>query len=302
MMFVGIDGGGTTTRLFIQHCDEDAQYFEFPISLKVRNGDFSTSAEKLRKIVAQTFTDRSHYHASIKLVLGLSGMSQDEDQEQFRSALLALPEFQDASVQIETDATLTLRSVLAEGEEGILMIAGTGSVVFYQPEGHPARRIGGWGPLLSDEGSGYRIGLRALRHYLNVMDNVFPRDALSQAIAMRIADSDATPRTVTARAETDPSFVASFAQDVFEKSATDHHIREIAINEIVDLVTLLFPIMAPGVLSGTKPYNLYLSGGIARQPIVTHVIEEAFQEGNLQVHIVNERAPAYKALELAHAL
>ncbi|HZK75566.1 MAG TPA: BadF/BadG/BcrA/BcrD ATPase family protein, partial [Candidatus Kapabacteria bacterium] len=181
MMYIGIDGGGTKTRLFVQAATgEDPRYFEFPISLKVQNGDFAASARQLQALILDLLSGKNSDSpirpirpmgpiGPMAIVMGLSGMSQSEDQEALKNAILSLHEFTNSKIHIESDATLTLKTVLAEGEEGILLIAGTGSVVFYQPSGGPAHRIGGWGPLLSDEGSGYRIGLRALRQYIEVL-------------------------------------------------------------------------------------------------------------------------------------
>ncbi|MFI5202108.1 MAG: N-acetylglucosamine kinase [Candidatus Kapaibacterium sp.] len=315
MTYVGIDGGGTTTRLFVQAGDDEPRYFEFPISLKVRDGDFAASAQKLRKIVAQTLVcdslpEGSQTKVCATFAIGLSGMSKPENQEAFKNALHALPEFEKTKIHIESDATLTLKTVLAEGEEGILIIAGTGSVVFYQPAGgagtiaHP-RRIGGWGPLLSDEGSGYRIGLRALRYYMNVLDGVFPRDAFSEAIEARIGNPEISrsQKSLAKRAENDPAFVASFAQDAFETARDLKHVQDFIHEELLDLITLLFPIFFLGVMSGRTPYPLYLAGRIAQQPMTVHAIETAFDEGDfLTIHLVAERAPAAKALEMARML
>ena len=302
MMFVGIDGGGTTTRIFFQRQGLDPEYFEFPISLKIRNGDFASSARRVRNILETFAKDRAWEPATIRMSIGLSGMSRPEDQESFRDAIRSVVQHSELSVQIESDATLTLKTVLQEGEEGILLIAGTGSVVFYQPSGNPARRIGGWGPLLSDEGSGYRIGLRSLQHYINVLDGVFPHDAFYDAMEVRLGAIDRTPRAIASRSAIDPAFVASFAKDAFDTADRLKHVQDLIHDELIDLVTLMFPLFFPGIMSGNRPYPLYLSGGVARHPRMLHVIDQAFDEEDLDIHIVDERAPAYKALEIARGM
>lgn len=49
------------------------------------------------------------------------------------------------------------------GEHGVLILAGTGSNVAGRGEDGVVFTAGGWGPALSDQGSGYRIGCQALR-------------------------------------------------------------------------------------------------------------------------------------------
>lgn len=47
--------------------------------------------------------------------------------------------------------------------EGVVALSGTGSDAFFIKNGVWKTAVGGWGPLLGDEGSGYDIGLNALK-------------------------------------------------------------------------------------------------------------------------------------------
>ncbi len=49
------------------------------------------------------------------------------------------------------------------GDAGVLALAGTGSNVAGRARGGPVLTAGGWGPVLSDQGSGHGIGHAALR-------------------------------------------------------------------------------------------------------------------------------------------
>ena len=46
---------------------------------------------------------------------------------------------------------------------GALALSGTGSDAFFVQEAKTVSAVGGWGPLLGDEGSGYEIGLNTLK-------------------------------------------------------------------------------------------------------------------------------------------
>jgi N-acetylglucosamine kinase-like BadF-type ATPase len=68
-------------------------------------------------------------------------------------------------------------------EPGIGAISGTGSNVFgVGPDGR-AWRVGGWGHLLGDEGSGYWLGVESIRAALHDRDGSGPPTALSEAVA-----------------------------------------------------------------------------------------------------------------------
>lgn len=47
--------------------------------------------------------------------------------------------------------------------DGAVALSGTGSDAFFVKEGRRCAAVGGWGPLLGDEGSGYDIGLNAIK-------------------------------------------------------------------------------------------------------------------------------------------
>ena len=85
-----------------------------------------------------------------------------------------------ARVAIVHDARLILAA--AGQETGVALISGTGSVAWgVRPDGTDAR-AGGWGHLLGDEGSGYRVAVEAVRHALDRMDAGAPVDPLTATL------------------------------------------------------------------------------------------------------------------------
>jgi N-acetylglucosamine kinase-like BadF-type ATPase len=56
------------------------------------------------------------------------------------------------------------------GEAGVLVMAGTGSNTLGRTSKGELVTVGGWGPLLADEGSGHWIGLKALRVAIHETD------------------------------------------------------------------------------------------------------------------------------------
>lgn len=91
-----------------------------------------------------------------KIVIGLSG-SQTMDTSRLKRDL---QEKYKVPLVIITDGHMAYYDVLPRG--GILVISGTGSVVLCK-RGQDFLQAGGWGHLLGDEGSGYAIGLQAIK-------------------------------------------------------------------------------------------------------------------------------------------
>lgn len=81
------------------------------------------------------------------------------------------------------DGLLALYAKL-QGQDGVLVIAGTGSVAYGKAGGHCASQ-GGWGHLLDDRGSGTAIALALLRQVTAAWDMGRPLSALEEAVLRR---------------------------------------------------------------------------------------------------------------------
>jgi glucosamine kinase len=90
-----------------------------------------------------------------------------------------------------TDAWILVNDVVAAwatatgGGPGVAAIAGTGSNVFgVGGSGADARpwRVGGWGHLLGDEGSGYWLGVQSIKAAIRDRERSGPETALSEAV------------------------------------------------------------------------------------------------------------------------
>jgi N-acetylglucosamine kinase-like BadF-type ATPase len=288
MTYIGIDGGGTTTRGFIQRGDGRPMYHEWPISLKIIKGDFIAAAKKLREIITN--------EDELRLAIGLSGMSREENQEAFKGAILSLPEFSDARIHIEGDATLALKAALAESEEGVLLIAGTGSVAYARSGNGAIHRVGGWGPETSDEGSGYWIGLRALRHYLRMVVAGNQNDELFLAVKASLPEYVSSPREIANLLEREPLFPASLAPAVFE------HPSEAAMSIIREGAVCLSAMIEEVSEKLTYPRRVYLSGSVAKDSIMISELRQLLDAKRFELLTLDEQAPARKALEIARSM
>lgn len=83
-----------------------------------------------------------------------------------------------AVIKVEGDAPAAFRGALPRGD-GIVVLSGTGSFAAGLWQGKWLTN-GGWGPLLGDEGSGYWIGLEALKAVALAADNRGPKTSLQE--------------------------------------------------------------------------------------------------------------------------
>jgi len=111
--------------------------------------------------------------------LGLAGVDRPEDRTLFEG--WAAERFGGAPVVIANDAELVLAAGTPD-DWGVAVISGTGSIVFGRHPSGKMARAGGWGHILGDEGSGYAIGIAALRAVMCAFDGRGPQTALTAAV------------------------------------------------------------------------------------------------------------------------
>jgi len=92
--------------------------------------------------------------------------------------------FNGCGVRVINDGHIALYAAHGTGD-GIVIIAGTGSIAMSRHAGR-FRRVGGWGQLLADLGSGYDIVRSAFLHLIAQYETDIPYDALSLALVGRL--------------------------------------------------------------------------------------------------------------------
>jgi N-acetylglucosamine kinase-like BadF-type ATPase len=103
------------------------------------------------------------------VVLGLAGADRSWDKACLNSTLTAKLPLHPERLLIENDAQIALAGATGNSP-GIILIAGTGSIALGIDHRGQQIRVGGWGPILGDEGSGYSIGKAALTAILREYD------------------------------------------------------------------------------------------------------------------------------------
>lgn len=159
---IGVDSGGTKTEAVIYDLDGNE-------CQKITTGfgnmlvDYENGLENIKLAIKKILAEQNPDNCQL-LVLGLAGI----DSGGLRKVLTEeLAVFQ-VPIVLLNDAQLAHYALL-QGEEGILVIAGTGSVCFGKSQDE-WYRVGGWGHLFGDEGSGYYIGKLAIQQALAEFD------------------------------------------------------------------------------------------------------------------------------------
>ncbi len=165
--FLGIDGGGSKTTCVLG--DEKSVLGSVTVggSNPVRFGDSASRAalqHGVREVCRRATIKPSQI---IAICAGVAGAVREDIRKQVRDILAKLTP---AQIQVLGDMVIAHEAALGGGA-GIAVVSGTGSIAYGQHASGRTARAGGWGYAVSDEGSGYWIGVQAVAAVTRAADS-----------------------------------------------------------------------------------------------------------------------------------
>jgi N-acetylglucosamine kinase-like BadF-type ATPase len=210
----GIDAGGSKSECAI--CAPDGAVLS---SLRTEGaaflGDEARFAQAVKRGVDAACTSAAIDARDLRVVVaGIAGVDTPVMKQHAHRALTVA--FPATEVLIHNDATIALEAATSERPAGVLM-GGTGSIAYGEDVAGRGYRVGGWGHIFGDEGSGYDVAVSAVSSVLRAVDGRDGETSLRARMLDHFALTD--PREVIELADVaarDPSTVAAFAPQVFE--------------------------------------------------------------------------------------
>lgn len=181
MFSVGIDGGGTHTRVAI--VDERGE-----IVSRNQFGPFNISAigeKNCRDRLREVFGAIGRMKECRSMCIGGAGVSSDKLGGIIREELSAVGF--EGRLRLCADFVIAKRGAMAG--PGAILICGTGSVAYGITDAGEEIRVGGYGHLVDDGGSGYAIGRDGLMKTIRMLDGRLERTGLADAVLAEIGGS-----------------------------------------------------------------------------------------------------------------
>jgi N-acetylglucosamine kinase-like BadF-type ATPase len=164
--FAGIDGGGSQTTCVVGDEEYVLGRAECGTAKIARVGELQAKLTLLRVLQEGCSTAGISPEQLDSICVGMSGAGNVEVADTIRGFFVSLR----AKVDAVPDIVIAAEAALGEGA-GIVVIAGTGSIAHGRNQRGETARAGGWGPEISDEGSGSWIGRRAVGAALRAYDS-----------------------------------------------------------------------------------------------------------------------------------
>jgi len=177
-LVLGVDGGGSKTLLFV--ADREGSV----IHAAIAHGSNPVDNADWRGEFAQLARGAAPYAGRIAAgVIGVGSYRESPTVDaKVSGTLTALFPF---AIDIENDVYLAHDAAFL-GEPGVLLLAGTGSMVVARGADGTLHRVGGWGHLFGDEGSAFWIGREALSLATRTLDGRANSHTLTAAIVAEL--------------------------------------------------------------------------------------------------------------------
>src|SRR5579859_3679064 len=293
--FLGIDAGGSKTRCAIG--DEHRVLGRAQgSSCKIQRVGEAEARRALHAVVKEAIQAASVTLKQIECAcIGISGASDPDVAEAVRRIL---GEIIPAPLEVVGDIMIALEAAFGGGA-GCIVIAGTGSIALGRNEHGDFGRAGGWGPAISDEGSGYWIGRAAVAAALRAHDA-----GKSTALLPKIMDAwgVATPKDFLRRASESPP--PDFAQLVpavlYAAEQGDVLASEILMragSELAELAMVVLPRLWPA----EQRVRVAIAGGVLQNSaLVRQAFVGRLRSGRAQVAVnFGNTEPVMGALAMA---
>ncbi len=160
-VFLGIECGGTHSAAIAARVDGRKlfQYNGGPANLRL------LTDEQLVKRFAEICNAHNGLPDLAGLAIGMAGARTELDRKRIRTA--AAKAWPDVPCYVTNDLETALAAAETTGRaktsSRVVIISGTGSCCFGKNALGKTAKLGGWGHILGDKGSGYEIGMRALK-------------------------------------------------------------------------------------------------------------------------------------------
>lgn len=289
---IGIDAGGTKTVGLL--ADQRGHVLA---EARAGGANLQTHGElEVEKVLHDVISQLAALQPVDALCLGVAGVDRPQDEAVIRGVLRRLGR---TTARIVNDATIALLAGAPE-RFGIVILAGTGSIVFGLDRKGRSGRAGGLGYLLADEGSGYWLGHQALRAAVRGADGRGPQTALIDLIFEHLgiaSVSELVPLVYERGMPKDQ--IARMARLVERARADGDVVSAGLLEEAARELALAARSVARQLGLGTETFPLVLAGGAFKAcPTLAALVEERFQVPRARVRRL-EAEPATGAVVIA---
>ncbi|GAB2317861.1 hypothetical protein IRB23SM22_01180 [Alkalibacterium sp. s-m-22] len=269
--YIGVDAGGTKTTAIAYDSNENKlnEVKKGPGNISV---NWSEALSNIKNSIIEI--EKKHPEKNLKgIAVGIAGMRSDNIEEiaDYLKRIYGVP------ISVNTDYKLAFDSTFTMGN-GILLVVGTG-VVLYGRNNNQTVKIGGWGHLLGDEGSGYDIVIRTIKKAIKVYEEENLQVEVIGEILTEIdgTNMDDIKKYIYSHKKSE---IAQFAPIVIQKAEKGDVFSRVIIEDIVNILYSKVKLIREK-LQAPLNINVSVMGGVlSSKSFVFKLLKSKLKEDN----------------------
>lgn len=179
---LGIDSGATSSEALLfplKTAKATAAVKKYP-SINISVLGIDEASKRLVRIIKDV-SNKAGKDNIISVAAGISGAGYKYDRKKLALDVTKATGIKDVTVLTDTE-TAFASAFNADDKNCGILIAGTGSILYYRDKNGRLLKIGGWGRHIGDEGSGYWIAREALYKVTKHYDGRHKKTALVEVL------------------------------------------------------------------------------------------------------------------------
>ena len=260
--FLGIDGGGTKTALALTDTQGNTLRTLTVSGSNPVDIGFDAATQRLKQAIYEICRDIPL--SSVYAFAGIAGGISAGMQERFHAFFET---FHFKAFANHSDNANAIAAGLGK-RDGISVTIGTGICAFIQKD-RQLSRVGGWGYLIDNGGSGYNLGRDALNAYFCALDGTGPATRLTELIDSNCPGG--AQKIIEFIYRDSKKSIASFAPTVFEAAAQNDEVAKRILDRNIRAIVHIIETAAKSF--SNAPIPVVLVGGLTQQPIIMESIK-----------------------------
>ena len=288
---IGMDGGGTKTISVITDLSGNKLYECIGGPSNILTYDTDSVSKVIFDLAQKCLVNIGANFSDIHMIMvGTAGAGRRNDAERLEKSFISLINSKGIlfdKIFVESDARIALEGAFS-GRPGSILIAGTGSIMLGKDAEGNIHRVGGFGKILTDDGSGYSIGRQALNALAKEFDGRGDHTAITKLAGtnFNILSSDILI-TMIYKENFD---IASIAPLVLNAADNKDNIALEILDKETD--TLLLHISTMYRILNQQPMELSFAGGIIKSNnIFSRTLRDKISASLMNINLIEPDNP-----------
>ncbi len=293
---IGIDGGGTKTYAKAYSLDGKFLGESKSGSSNLCSNSYE-SVEQNINILFHELAKNCGELCPISICIGTAGIRANNAHESIKKMITSTSGCENVLVLGDMELPIYAHD---SNQNAVALISGTGSIAFARNKNGKSARVGGWGHIVGDEGSGYWLTARAIKAVMRAFDARGQKTQLTKLLLDQLNCNSPQDIITLIHDNFNKSQLASMAYIVDIAAKNGDGVAIDILNEGVDL---LFEILKTAIQTAEFDNEfgiIFIGGVLQKSEVINSKIKGLIAHHYPDAQIINQQKEAVDcAVEIA---